>query len=387
VKFDLLHTSARRKLTDYERIINLPRLLAICLLVTGIASAIILIGRLIVGVEGYWEVPISLSITGLLSIGLFSLNRAGYFDIASWGLFLMVSTVISYNLILFNGIYDVGILGFPAVIVFGGMLFGRRLVPGVTVFVCVSFSLIYLSSIVGYTVPFNMIEAKFQDYISNLLFFIVIGVLLFAIMKSIEEYVSRVIDSEDRQQKAYESILRGWSAALELRDHETEGHSKRVTALAVKLARKFGFDDEEIKYIHWGALLHDIGKMGLSDDILRKPGSLTKGEFEKVRKHPEIAVKLLESVPNFEEALLIPRYHHEKFDGTGYPDGLKGDEIPLQARIFAVVDVYDALLSDRPYSAPWPLERVVDYLKRQAGLYFDPIVVREFLELIEAERE
>jgi putative nucleotidyltransferase with HDIG domain len=385
MEFNLLDTSPRRKLSDYERIINLPRLLAVCLMVTGLASLVILVGRLVVGVEGNWEVPLSLGTASVFSFVLFLLNRRGYFDLASRGLFLLVISVISYNLILFNGIYDVGIMGFPAVIVFGGMLFGRRSVTKVTLIVCIAFSLIYLSSYLGFTVPFTFLESKFQDFITNLIFFIVFGILLLTIMRAIEEYVSRVIESEERLQKAYESILRGWSGALELRDRETEGHSQRVTELTIKLALRFGFTDEEIKYMRWGALLHDIGKMGLSDDILQKPGSLTDDEFDQIKKHPEIAVKLLGGVPDFQEALLIPRYHHEKFDGTGYPDGLKEKEIPLQARIFAVVDVYDALLSNRPYSPPWPHDRVVEYIREQAGMYFDPIVVTEFLELIQSE--
>lgn len=383
MKFDLLSTSPRRKLSDYERIINLPRLLAICLLVTALVSIVILVGRLIVGVEGNWEMPISLSTASLFCTGLYFLNRKGYFDLAAKGLFLLVITVISYNLILFNGIYDVGIMGFPALIVFGGMLFGRRSVPAITLSVCIAFTLVYLSSVFGYTVPFKFLDTNFQDYLTNIIFFVLFGVLLLMIMRAIEDFVSHVIDSEDRMKKAYESILRGWSKALELRDHETEGHSKRVTELTVQLAQRFGFSAENIKYIRWGALLHDIGKMGLPDAILRKPGALTEEEFDLIKTHPEIAVKLLENVPDFEETLIIPKYHHEKFDGTGYPYGLKGEEIPLQARIFAVVDVYDALLSDRPYSSPWSRERALDYLEEQAGQYFDPVVVRTFLELIE----
>jgi putative nucleotidyltransferase with HDIG domain len=286
---------------------------------------------------------------------------------------------------MFNGIYDVGIMGFPALIVFGGMLFGRRSVVAITLYACIAFSFVYLCSVLGYTVPFNLIDANFQDYITNIIFFILFGILLLAIMRAIEDFVTRVIDSEDRMKKAYESILRGWSRALELRDHETEGHSKRVTELTVKLAAEFGFSIESIKHIRWGALLHDIGKMGLPDAILRKPGPLTENEFDLIKTHPEVAVKLLENVPNFGEALIIPKYHHEKFDGTGYPYGLKGEEIPLQARIFAVVDVYDALLSDRPYSSSWSRERTLKYLEEQAGQHFDPAVVNKFLALLNGD--
>lgn len=182
--------------------------------------------------------------------------------------------------------------------------------------------------------------------------------------------------------QAYESTIEGWAKALEFRDRETEGHSQRVTDLTVKIARRFGIDEEEIIHIHRGALLHDIGKMGVPDSILLKPDKLTDEEWQIMKMHPVYAYQLLSGIEYLHPAMDIPYCHHERWDGNGYPRGLKGEEIPLPARIFAVVDVYDALTSDRPYRKAWTKEEAVRYIKEQAGKQFDPKVVDVFLEII-----
>ena len=181
---------------------------------------------------------------------------------------------------------------------------------------------------------------------------------------------------------AYEATLRGWAMALELRDKETQGHSERVTALTMKLAEALGVSPTERLHIQRGTMLHDIGKMGIPDSILQKPAPLDAEEWAIMRQHPIFAYKLLAPIQFLEKALEIPYCHHEKWDGSGYPRGLKGEEIPLSARIFAVVDVYDALLFDRPYRPAWPRKKVLAYLKEQSGKHFDPQVVQVFLELI-----
>jgi PAS domain S-box-containing protein len=186
---------------------------------------------------------------------------------------------------------------------------------------------------------------------------------------------------------AYDQTIEGWARALDLRDDETEGHSRRVTELALVIAGALGVDDAELVHIRRGALLHDIGKLGVSDRILLKPGPLTDEERAAMKRHPEYAVGLLSSIPFLEPALDIPRWHHEKWDGTGYPDGLRGDEIPLAARIFAVADVWDALRSDRPYREAWPIDQVREYIRDQAGTHFDPTVVEVFLSLDEEALE
>jgi PAS domain S-box-containing protein/putative nucleotidyltransferase with HDIG domain len=179
---------------------------------------------------------------------------------------------------------------------------------------------------------------------------------------------------------AYDATIEGWSRALDLRDRETEGHTQRVTEMALELAEKMGMHDAEKLDLRRGALLHDIGKMGVPDAILLKSGELSDSEWEIMRQHPWYAYQMLSPIAYLKRALEIPYCHHEKWDGSGYPRGLRGDSIPLSARVFAVVDVFDALTSDRPYSKAWPLEKAYRYIQEQAGKYFDPQVVKVFLE-------
>jgi PAS domain S-box-containing protein len=182
--------------------------------------------------------------------------------------------------------------------------------------------------------------------------------------------------------QAYDATIEGWSRALDLRDKETEGHTQRVTEMMLNLARAFGLPEKQLLHIRWGALLHDIGKMGVPDNILLKSGELTEEEWARMRRHPQYAYDLLKPISFLAPALDIPYCHHEKWDGTGYPRGLKGEEIPLAARLFAVVDVWDALRSDRPYRKAWTAEESREYIREQAGSYFDSTVVEHFLELI-----
>ncbi len=181
---------------------------------------------------------------------------------------------------------------------------------------------------------------------------------------------------------AYESTLEGWARALELRDHETEGHTRRVTDLTIRLATEFGIHGEDLTHMRRGALLHDIGKMAIPDSILLKPGPLEADEWEIMCRHPEYAAKMLEPIPHLRPALDIPVGHHERWDGGGYPQGLSGKSIPKAARLFAVIDVWDALRSDRPYRDAWPDEKIVTYLQENAGTRFEPEVVSTFLKLI-----
>ncbi|KPL91850.1 phosphohydrolase [Levilinea saccharolytica] len=180
--------------------------------------------------------------------------------------------------------------------------------------------------------------------------------------------------------EAYDATIEGWSRALDLRDKETEGHTRRVTEMTLRLAEAMGVSGEERVYYRRGALLHDIGKMGIPDSILLKPGSLTTEEWAIMRRHPSYAQAMLSPIPYLWQSLDIPYSHHERWDGSGYPRGLKGELIPLAARIFAVVDVWDALTSNRPYRPAWGEEEALAYIRDQAGKHFDPAVVNIFLE-------
>jgi PAS domain S-box-containing protein/putative nucleotidyltransferase with HDIG domain len=181
---------------------------------------------------------------------------------------------------------------------------------------------------------------------------------------------------------AYDSTLEGWSHALDMRDKDTEGHTIRVAEMSIRLARSMGISESELLHIRRGALLHDIGKMGIPDAILLKSGPLTSEDFAVMKQHPVHAYKMLSPISFLRQSLNIPYCHHEKWDGTGYPNSLKSEKIPVEARIFAVVDVWDALISDRPYRKAWPEEKALEYIRKQSGRHFDPGVVEAFLKMI-----
>jgi HD-GYP domain-containing protein (c-di-GMP phosphodiesterase class II) len=199
---------------------------------------------------------------------------------------------------------------------------------------------------------------------------------------AIEKYqlLTKLQIALDELTSAYDRTIEGWSNALDLRDKETEGHTIRVTQMTLELARYAGFSESDLIHIKRGALLHDIGKMGIPDHILLKPGKLTDEEWEMMRKHPQFAYDLLSPITYLQPALDIPYYHHEKWDGSGYPKGLKGEQIPLAARLFSIIDVWDALTSDRPYRPARSKDETLRYIQSMSGSHFDPYVVKIFME-------
>lgn len=182
--------------------------------------------------------------------------------------------------------------------------------------------------------------------------------------------------------RAYDATLEGWSRVLDMRDHLTEEHTHRVADLTVALAIRMGIPDSDLGNIRRGALMHDIGKMGIPDAILQKTDVLSDTEQKIMQTHPEKARQILSQIDYLVPAIDIPYCHHEKWDGTGYPRKLKGEEIPLVARIFSVIDVFDALTSDRPYRKAWKKEEALSYIKNKSGEYFYPKAVEAFLEMV-----
>jgi hypothetical protein len=223
--------------------------------------------------------------------------------------------------------------------------------------------------------------------------FVMVMLMVFIVVLLIRMYRFLCNSLEAEQKLAaelsqtYDATLEGWAKALELRDIETAGHCHRVSDITRRLAKSNGTWTIDMTDLHRGSLLHDIGKMGIPDNILLKPGKLTADEFKKIQEHTTYAYELLSHIPYLKDTLDIPYCHHEKWDGTGYPRGLKGTEIPLAARIFSVVDVYDALTSDRPYRSAWPEDKALEYIKEKSGIDFDPTVVELFTKLADKEAE
>jgi hypothetical protein len=184
-----------------------------------------------------------------------------------------------------------------------------------------------------------------------------------------------------RMETNYFSTVEALAAAIEAKDPYTRGHSKRVTQFAIVLAERFGVSDSELRTLQYGATLHDIGKIGIDEKILNKPGKLSPEEFEVIKEHPAIGERIIERVDFLQSALPVVRSHHERFDGTGYPDGLRDEEIPFLARVCCVVDFYDALTSDRPYRQAFSVDTTIQYIKEGIGSMFDPVIAKEFLEM------
>ena len=197
--------------------------------------------------------------------------------------------------------------------------------------------------------------------------------------------VGRLQQSQARLTEAVDAIVEGWAHALELRDYEPAGHTARVARMTVDFARAAQVPEAQLVHIRRGAWLHDIGKMGIPDEILTKPESLTEADWVIMRRHPIIGYELLQPIEFLGPALDIPYCHHEKWDGTGYPRGLKGESIPLAARLFALVDVWDALSCNRPYREAWPEAKIHTYLQERADKQFDPKLTELFLRLIGSE--
>ena len=196
---------------------------------------------------------------------------------------------------------------------------------------------------------------------------------------------AELTESHMKITRAYDDTVDIWSKTLDLRDHETEGHSQRVTNLGIQLMRHLNYYVSDMKSVRYGMLLHDIGKMGVPESILYKKGALSDHEWREMKRHPEIAYEMLKQNKHLEKSIDIPYCHHERWDGTGYPRGLKGAEIPMEARIFAVVDTWDALTNDRVYRKAIEPAEALDIIERGAGSQFDPIVAQKFMEMMKQE--
>ena len=295
-----------------------------------------------------------------------------------------ISVVVAVNLVAEGGIHDNAMIVFPLLITIAGLVLGKRHIPFLTGLILVEITVIYRMIVTGRIAPFDgAITVTLQSYLTIIVLLLICGVVIWITVDTLERTFKRILDSERKLRESYDLTIVGWGKALELFDRETVGHSHRVLELTIALAKASGLTENELEDIRWGTLIHDIGKMGVSEALLNKPESLSGEERREIEKHPLTAHKLLKDIPFLSQAMDIPVYHHERWDGTGYPFRLAGEEIPLSARIFALVDNWDALLSDRPYRKAWPREQVIAYIRSQSGEKFDPVLVERFIDLVD----
>lgn len=372
------HTVQRSR---FEKMVKLSKILD-AVFVTAMVTTGLISFNVIQG--GLNDSSLSVIFLFLATIILYWLYRAGYYRIAGTGLIIAISGVVTFNLVIGGGIHDNAMIIFPLLITIGGLVLGKRFIPYLTGLFLLEISTIYWLTSTGRIVPFGgRITVFTHNYLTVFFLLLSSGFVIWIIVETLEKNFIRIIEAEHKLRDSYDQTLRGWGKALELFDRDTKGHSSRVRELALEMARKLDIDEDDLEHIRRGALLHDIGKMGVDEDILNKPESLTAMERLEVEKHPLNAHKLLKDIPYLAKAMEIPVYHHESWDGTGYPYQLVGEEIPISARIFALVDNWDALRSERPYRKPWPKDQVIKYLRNQSGKKFDPDLVEPFISLIE----
>jgi putative nucleotidyltransferase with HDIG domain len=293
----------------------------------------------------------------------------------------IVLMVINVNLFDGDGIRDSGILAYPIFIMIGVLFFGKRATPYFSVAAIVSLIGIVTLEIQGYIHP-TIDTTRFDIILPMIILLLVAAGFIWVVVGNMENHIERVKESEAELRKNYDLTLGAWAKVLEYRDKETEGHSRRLVELSTRLAQALGLSEEEIGHLRRGALLHDIGKLAIPDEILLKPGALNDPERRLMEQHPVYAKQMLSKVSFLQPCVEVAYSHHERWDGLGYPQGLKGEAIPLSARIFAVVDQWDALTSDRPYRNAWTRENVIAYIQENAGKIYDPEIVNVFLTII-----
>jgi HD-GYP domain-containing protein (c-di-GMP phosphodiesterase class II) len=304
-------------------------------------------------------------------------NRKGRVDLTAY-------TVISFSIIGAASLSDATYLEYLMVIFalpIGISSFIIRPSSSFLFALLATVSYIISSIISGYAWEYNLIAVLSLFALAFMTW--VIAQQLEDVFKKNNALYNDLQRSNNELKNAYETTLEGWSHALDLRDRETEGHTQRVTALTMRMAKSMGFSAEELIHIRRGALLHDIGKLGVPEEVLHKRGELTDSEWQIMRRHTQFAYDMIYPISYLHPAIDIPFCHHEKWDGTGYPRKLKGEQIPLSARIFAIVDVYDALSSNRPYREAWPKNKVLEYIRNQSGTHFEPKIVDIFIREIQ----
>ena len=328
-----------------------------------------------------WNSVIALFGLAFVCVLLLWLNSKGQFTLAALILSILVLMVINVNLFDGDGIRDSGILAYPIFIMVGTLFFGKRAAPYFSLAAIASlFGIVYLE-IRGDIHP-TIGATEYDILLPIVILLLVVSAFIWVVVGIMEKNLDRVKESEAELRANYDLTLEAWAKVLEYRDRETEGHSRRLVELSTRLATALGLGAEEIDHLRRGALLHDIGKLAIPDEILLKPGALNDAERRMMQQHPAYAKQMLSQVSFLQPSIDVAYSHHERWDGLGYPEGLKGEAIPFSGRIFAVVDQWDALTSDRPYRNAWSREKVIAYLQENAGRIYDPKIVDAFLTII-----
>lgn len=359
---------------DYEKDKQI-KFLHITLLVTMLSGIYFALNNSGATATAFWV----LAGTSVLGMYLNHVNQ--YYFSAS---LLTGMTIFALYFNFYDGIslQDPGIMALPILLIISSFLFNRKSIYPIALILILGIHTIVRFERLGIISP-PTATSDDQVIIMDILL-VITAILLSVIMKYWEVALEKTRSSEQRVKDSYLQTLEGWAKTLEYHDRETVGHSRRVTELSLDMARAIGIEDqEELENIRRGALLHDIGKIAIKDNLLQKEGKLSDSEREEIQKHPIWAKELLENTPFLQPALSIPYYHHENWDGNGYPFGLSGEDIPLHARLFSIVDNWDALTNDRPYREAWPVDKVKSYIQEEAGKKFDPSLVPIFLTLID----
>jgi putative nucleotidyltransferase with HDIG domain len=362
---------------DYQQS-QVARLLHVMLLVA--AAATLSTGCLTLAV-GWLAIAATLLVATALCVAGIAFGHQHRHDLSALTLCVAALGGILGAALLGEGLYDESVFALPIFVIAATFLFSRR-------------SALWLATAAAITLLLTLYALQnrsavhaVQIHPASLLRVVVLAVIVltaagvaWVVREGWDANLASLIES-------YESTIRGWARALDYKGGDIAGHSQRVTDLSVALAQRLGCSAEELDATRWGAYLHDVGKMAIPDRILLKPGPLDPDERRIIERHPLLGRSFIDDIPFLKSAAAVVYAHHERWDGGGYPEGLRGEEIPLVARVFTVADQWDALNSDRPYRNAWPKDDIVAYLHDNTGLIYDPRIVAALIELLDEDAD
>ena len=328
-----------------------------------------------------WSSAVAIFSSGAVCLLALWVNYKGHQTLASILACSGVLLAITYSIYDGDGLLDPGIVGYPLFILLGTLLLDRRFTLWLTAAALVSLGIVAAMQARG-VLHLTIHPNSSANFLPIAIFLVTGAGIVWLILDSMQKDYSELQASENQLRRSYDLTIRGLVEALGMRDGETGGHSRRVVEMVEALAGVMAAQVDMVN-LRYGAYLHDVGKIGVPDAVLQKKGPLSAEEWEIMRQHPVYAYRLLDPIDYLRPALDIPYCHHEKWDGTGYPRGLKGEEIPLAARLFSVIDVWDALTSDRPYRTAWTQEKALAYICGERGKHFDPKVVEAFNKMMQ----